>query len=58
MSRKTLFWIAFFALTLVEIGQLAYSNEQHVTVITNDSQVTSYSEPQDNTETLSLKTNI
>lgn len=25
MSRKTLFWIAFFALSLFEFAQLAYS---------------------------------
>tara|TARA_R110000868_G_scaffold107315_3_gene293645 strand:- start:72 stop:266 length:195 start_codon:yes stop_codon:yes gene_type:complete len=39
MSRKTVFWIAFFALTLVEIGQLAYSHEKHITEANDSSQI-------------------
>ncbi|KXI27689.1 hypothetical protein [Paraglaciecola hydrolytica] len=33
MSKKKLFWIAFFGLTLVEIGQMAYSHDKPVTVV-------------------------
>lgn len=39
MSRKTVFWIAFFALTLIEIGQLAYSHEKHTSTTANNAQI-------------------
>lgn len=39
MSRKTVFWIAFFALTLFEIGQMAYSHEKRVTEINDSAQI-------------------
>lgn len=39
MSNKKLFWIAFFGLTLVEAGQMAYSNDHKQTII-SDSEIT------------------
>ena len=36
MSNKKLFWIAFFALTLVEAGQMAYSDDHPQTIMSDN----------------------
>jgi hypothetical protein len=50
MSKKKLFWIAFFSLTLLEVGQMAYSHDKDITVMVSMQTPIVQCDRQDNSE--------
>ncbi|WP_340680139.1 hypothetical protein [Paraglaciecola sp.] len=49
MSKKKLFWIAFFGLTLLEVGQMAYSHDKDITVMVSKQTANGLCDGQGNT---------